>query len=316
MKKYKVEGNIDFFSELYKSLDENDETKNKDENICLISKSPLTEKFVKLICGHKFNYVPLYNDIVNHKLKFNSMETSQGHLSKTQIRCPYCRKIQNELLPYYNDIPGVNKTEYVNYTREKITDENKNENNCYLPTAKLGKCPYMYKNEAFNPELDETDNNKKIICCNSQTYLYKIVVCSSQEYVYYCNGHMKSQLIENKLFLKEKEKNEKYETKQKLKEANAKAKEALKKSIKEAKVEAKKKLKEDKTNKNVATTTEIEGENVVIDVIDLTMEDSTENVNCCQIIKYGINKGKPCGLKTNCNNLCKRHYNLSIQQVK
>ena len=33
MKKYNIEGNIDFFSELYKSLDENDETKNKDENI-------------------------------------------------------------------------------------------------------------------------------------------------------------------------------------------------------------------------------------------------------------------------------------------
>ena len=29
MKKYKVEGNIDFFSELYKSLDDNDETTNK-----------------------------------------------------------------------------------------------------------------------------------------------------------------------------------------------------------------------------------------------------------------------------------------------
>ena len=39
MKKYKVEGNIDFFSELYKSLDD-DESKENDENICLISKMP------------------------------------------------------------------------------------------------------------------------------------------------------------------------------------------------------------------------------------------------------------------------------------
>ena len=62
MKKYNIEGGINFFEELYKSLDDV-ETINKteeDDNLCLITYKPLQDKFVKLNCGHKFNYVPLY----------------------------------------------------------------------------------------------------------------------------------------------------------------------------------------------------------------------------------------------------------------
>ena len=87
IKKYKVEGNIDFFSELYKSLDYDD--CQPDDNICLISNQPLIDRFVKLTCGHTFNYLPLYNDIINHKAKFNSMEATSGRLKQSQIRCPY-----------------------------------------------------------------------------------------------------------------------------------------------------------------------------------------------------------------------------------
>ena len=65
-KKYKVEGDIDFFSELYKSLDQ-DENNNDDDNKCLITNETLTDRFVKLNCGHSFNYLPLLYDIKNHK---------------------------------------------------------------------------------------------------------------------------------------------------------------------------------------------------------------------------------------------------------
>ena len=76
--KYNIEGNIDFFAELYKSLDDED-NQNKtaeDDNLCLITNQPLTEKYVELNCSHKFNYIPLYNDIYNHKKKYNNMEGS------------------------------------------------------------------------------------------------------------------------------------------------------------------------------------------------------------------------------------------------
>ena len=46
MKKYNVEGNIDFFAELYKSLD--DDEKDDDNNICLITNQSLSSNFVEL----------------------------------------------------------------------------------------------------------------------------------------------------------------------------------------------------------------------------------------------------------------------------
>ena len=72
MMKYNIEGGIDFYSELYKSLDieENENKTEEDSNLCLISNQPLNEYHFKMICGHKFNYIPLYLDIKNHKEKY------------------------------------------------------------------------------------------------------------------------------------------------------------------------------------------------------------------------------------------------------
>ncbi len=64
---------------------------------CLITHSPLCSDHVTLVCGHKFNYDAIFNDVYNHKKKFNDLEMSR--LKDTQIRCPYCRNIQNSLLP-------------------------------------------------------------------------------------------------------------------------------------------------------------------------------------------------------------------------
>ena len=62
---------------------ENDET-------CLITNLPLTDTHFKMQCGHKFNYMPLFLDIKNHKQKFNVMEgsgTKLGHHQKTKNIC-------------------------------------------------------------------------------------------------------------------------------------------------------------------------------------------------------------------------------------
>ena len=115
MKKYNIEGGIDFFAELYKSLDveESITTNDNENNLCLITNQPLIDKYVTMLCGHKFNYLPLYKDLVNHKKKFNLMEATSGHLNHNEIRCPYCRKKQVGVLPYYDElelakISGVN----------------------------------------------------------------------------------------------------------------------------------------------------------------------------------------------------------------
>lgn len=110
MLKYKVEGNIDFFSELYKSLDVQEN--NNNNNVCLITNEELTDKYVTMTCGHKFNYVPLYKYLVNQKKKFNKMEMHQVKIN--EIICPYCRNKQKGVLPYYEDLP-LSKVYGVNY---------------------------------------------------------------------------------------------------------------------------------------------------------------------------------------------------------
>ena len=71
---------------------------DEEENLCLISKEPLNKIYIKLVCGHKFNYKPIYNEICMQKTKYNKKEVQK--LSKNSIKCPYCRNVQNKLLHY------------------------------------------------------------------------------------------------------------------------------------------------------------------------------------------------------------------------
>jgi hypothetical protein len=139
MPKYLIEGAIDFYSELYKSLDEDENNfkTEEDNNLCLITKQPLTTNYVTMECGHKFNYVPLFKDIDNHKRNFNNMEGNSGRLGKNEIRCPYCRKKQTTLLPYYENI-GVPKVIGVNQTYIPPTYNETKINNTHW-----GPCEYL-----------------------------------------------------------------------------------------------------------------------------------------------------------------------------
>ena len=107
---YIIEENINFYDLLNEEDEIDDEEKDdgKDENnICLISNEKLTEHFVTMECGHKFNYIPLYKDLFNHKYILNYMENYRNRLLCNEIRCPYCRKKSSELLPFY-DLPISN----------------------------------------------------------------------------------------------------------------------------------------------------------------------------------------------------------------
>ncbi len=118
MSNYIIEGNFDFYKELYESLDSSDN--NMDEQlaqVCLISNTPLTKHFVELECKHKFNYVPLFKDLVNHKTKFSSLDTHR--LKVNEIRCPYCRNKQDSLLPYIEEL-GLPKEHGVNWINMEL----------------------------------------------------------------------------------------------------------------------------------------------------------------------------------------------------
>jgi len=80
------------------------------ENTCLISGLPLEENFIKLYCNHKFNYKYIFNEIKAQKINPNHLEVTK--LKMKQIKCPYCRKIQNHLLPNRNNYPVINGVNY------------------------------------------------------------------------------------------------------------------------------------------------------------------------------------------------------------
>jgi len=104
---------FDFYTEL-KNESEGLEKCHYDNN-CLISGIELTvENSLRLDCGHTFDYVSLFNDIQESKYgtSYKSNYTSTK-LRDHQLRCPYCRQIQNRILPYYPElvkkrIRGVN----------------------------------------------------------------------------------------------------------------------------------------------------------------------------------------------------------------
>lgn len=161
---------MNFMEEIYKENTnmEIEMSQTQENDFCLISNNLLNETAVQLKCGHKFNYVPLYKDIVNHKKKFIQLE-SQYYL-KSEIRCPYCRTKQNGLLPYY-DLPGVIKIEGVNHNEScSINQDTYVLGLCQFIT----NCPYKfvvaleegYKTCYFHKKkmikLIENENKKKI----------------------------------------------------------------------------------------------------------------------------------------------------------
>jgi hypothetical protein len=276
MTKYNIEGGFDFYSELYKSLDEgNDQAQEQDPGNqgCLITHSPLTANFVTLDCNHKFNYIPLYNDILNHKKKYNAME--RHTLKSVEIRCPYCRNIQNNLLPYYEDEP-VKKVHGVNFFDESLVIKRNGGDHNYTE----GACCVYY--------------NDGITKCQS-TY----VTLLPENNKYYCIGHIYYGKKEATKELKIKEmkeiKRKMAEAKQKLVEEKLKAK--------AEKLEVKKKAQQlAKANKELAKTNKKNNET------DGKMVQPTSP--CCQILKSGPNKGGQCGLNSFHDNLCKRHYKI------
>ena len=101
-------------------LEDNEETINSD-NICLISKLPI-ENEITLPCGHKFDYMYLYEFLKSFKSKHPNI--------KNKIQCPYCREKFEGFVPYY-EIPSMEE-----YMNKNITSKFKNN---------ILKCSYEFK---------------------------------------------------------------------------------------------------------------------------------------------------------------------------
>ena len=310
MVKYNIEGGLDFYAELYKSLDieECEHKTEEDENKCLITNQQLTDKHIIMDCGHKFNYIPLYNDIVNHKKKFNLMEGLHSKLNINEIRCPYCRKKQNHLLPYYEEF-GLEKVNGVNFYDQNLKPLQSNY------TYISHKCEYQYPNPTYDISKPESDTNSKYLNYQSCGHYNgtKILVynkTNSSEPItygdtkYYCYTHKKEMIKQYKLQQKEKEKEEKKQLKILEKETKLLEKQTAKAKEKEEKQKVKA-LKKTFLPEKVLKK-ELISENVV-----LGPSNVTNQTGCVQILKTGVNKGNPCGCKIVSENMCKRHYLLN-----
>lgn len=94
-------------TQFFKEINDESDSENNDQddnNRCLISYDILRQNFIKLPCDHSFNYFPLYNEICNQKLNVNFKEIVR--LKIYQIKCPYCRTVHNNLIPFY-EMDGV-----------------------------------------------------------------------------------------------------------------------------------------------------------------------------------------------------------------
>ena len=106
---YITEGNINFTGELLKMICKEEVAEEDTATAqCLISSEPLLDTHIVLQCGHKFNYMNILEEVKQQR-RPSHLEIQR--LSRYQIKCPYCRKIQNGILPLrlgQEKILGVN----------------------------------------------------------------------------------------------------------------------------------------------------------------------------------------------------------------
>jgi hypothetical protein len=302
MNKYNIEGGIDFFNELYKSLDLNDN--DNDNSVCLITNEPLKDRYITLKCNHKFNYIPLFNDIYNHKLKFNNLEGINSRLSSNEIRCPYCRKKQEGVLPYYEDLV-LKKVNGVNFYDPNLKQKSYSNHTSH-------KCEYKWINQNYDPTKPESKTNSKYLNQHCGHYhgtkilLYNKLNPSEPitygDTNYYCYTHKREMIKKYKLQQKEKEKEEKKQAKILEKQTKLLEKQNAKIKEKEEKQKAK------TWKKNQITENVVLGPSII--------ENQTTNISgCVQILKTGLKKGTPCGCKIVSENMCKRHYLLVHKEL-
>lgn len=250
------------------------------------------------------------------------MEGSSTRLYQDEIRCPYCRKKQSGVLPYYEEL-GLEKLHGINCIDPNYSSVKTSSH--YYKT-----CQYTAPNPNFDPSGNDpvetypiNSGNCKFLKCfalGTQINFYHGITegLNYGDEKYYCWYHKKIVVRKYKKDLMNKAKAE-------IKEAKVKAKNDAKmaklKEKEEAK-EAKRKIKEEKGKSNENDISNGKGtkkklkmseENIVLGpsaiglVVDSNL-DKTKTGGCIEILKSGPNKGNPCGCKiVSTDDRCKRH---------
>lgn len=103
MTNYVIEGGIDFFAEIARCK-LNDDTEDQSPT-CLLTGELLDPNHVVLQCGHTFNYEPMFHEVILQKSHKYAFAHDTIRLSANQLKCPYCRCVNPNILPYV-PLPG------------------------------------------------------------------------------------------------------------------------------------------------------------------------------------------------------------------
>jgi len=162
---YVMEDTANFFSML--NNDYVDEISSSNDNMCLISNKIIDKtSSITLQCGHEFNYLPLFNEIVNQKINKSRLEVVK--LKEFQIKCPYCRNVQNKLIPYIK-MKGIRKITYVNNPVNWTMCENTCNYRFKSGKRKGNTCDSLCYFEYCNTHIKSTPKNKNITT-NAENY--------------------------------------------------------------------------------------------------------------------------------------------------
>ena len=309
MSKYIIEGNIDFYDELYKSLgtkDCNDDNCNDSKEkveLCQISGLPLSDNNVTLECKHKYNYDTLYKEICKQKYIFRTYNLES--LSKPDfqrfidaavdyyIRCPYCRHVQFTMLPY-DENSGCEKRYGIN----SLVKEH-NDMNYLIKTNMNSNYHYNAYGYTFLPgvccKVVDVKDGQNVFCTTKYSALVPMMNKS------FCLNHIRAEVKQYNNEKKLLEKQEKKEEKQKEKE-----------QLKEKKLLEKQKEKQEKKEQKTLEKNTIIKQNIQIGEFS-TNANTTTNTTCCSILKSGSKKGQQCGAKGKYNGLCARHLPTILQ---
>ena len=259
-----------FQEELLKMLSIDDEktidNDNKEEKTCLISGEPLTTDSVKLECGHEFNYDSLLYELYQQKFifktygsnklykdeyemynKFHKDNNNQHLNDKYFIKCPYCRNIQFQVLPYkepYAKYYGLNTIDKTYALPKNIYSDNI----YFIP---MNYSVVKYRNILFTHGNCADCHWRNLV---GETPLSKIKYCTIHFYEHYKVEKKieKDQKIKDKEQKKLEKEQKKLEKEQKIKDKEQKIKDKEQKKLeKEQKIKDKEQKNKEKEQKKL-----------------------------------------------------------------
>lgn len=175
--KYKIEGELDFYKELFKSSSECDkfiEHEHTPQPLveyekCLLTNRPLVYGHIELPCGHKYNFFPLYTETLYQKTNPAFVKNVYNvPIGKDKIKCPYCRTVHlNCLLPYIVNgkrVLGINSPVSACISSNTVT--------CQYVLTRGGSCK-VGKNIHYVSESETPNGCAMFLCKRHLTHMKK-----------------------------------------------------------------------------------------------------------------------------------------------